>query len=472
MKRILIPFVVLIMGMMAVTSCLNSDDDYVYYDDTAITSFTLGTLNIVVDTTTAAGEDSTYTTTRDCSSYKFNIDQQRCEIYNTDSLPRGIVASKVVCTMYSKNSGYIGIKSLTSDSIVYYSSSDSIDFTKPREVYVYSNSGKTNRKYTITVNVHNEDADSLYWKQMGANTEFTKLTKMRTVALNEKLFVFGTDGSQTYAYGSNDGSTWTSLTQKFNHTLSADAYKSVVTKDNYLYIYDNGQVMRSTDGTSWSVVSNVALRQLVAASTTRLYAYDNNGQLMKSSDDGQTWSTATIDDSSSLLPTEDITYTCIPSKTNEDTYQLLLVGNRDYNTYASDTTASVWGKIEETLSDSQDQPWSYYNMSAENMFKAPRLRDIQSFVYDGVVVAIGEESLGGETRTPFDRIYSSADGGITWKKSTTLSLPAAFDTSTTTFAVTSDSNNFIWLICGKNGQVWRGRINRLGWTTPSTSFLE
>lgn len=472
MKRIHTPFVALVLGVLSFASCLGSADEYVYYDDTAITSFTLGTLNIVVDTTSSTGEDSTYTTTRDCSSYKFYIDQQTREIYNVDSLPRGIDASKVVCTVYSKNSGAIGIKSITSDSLLTYSSSDSINFTSPRDFYVYSNSGKASRKYTISVNVHKEDPDTFRWASLGTSAELAKLTRMRAVALDDKVFVFGTDGSCTYIYTSADGSSWNLLSTNFNHALAANTYKSVVTKGGYMYIYDNNAIMRSSDGKAWETTGTANLRQLAAASDMRLYAYDSNGLLAMSSDDGETWQLATTDESSDLLPTEDITYTCAPAITNEDTYHLLIVGNRDCSTYASDTTAYVWGKVEEALSGSQDQAWSYYNISSDNLYKAPRLRDIQTATYDGGIIAVGGESLGGAERSAFDRVYSSGDGGITWRTSETITIPAGFDTSTTSYAFTSDSNNYIWLICGKDGQIWRGRLNRLGWAEQQISFFE
>ena len=36
----------------------------------------------------------------------------------------------------------------------------------------------------------------------------------------------------------------------------------------------------------------------------------------------------------------------------------------------------------------------------------------------------------------------------------------------------TDDDNFIWVVCGGTGQVWRGRLNRMGWTDGQTSFTE
>ena len=60
-------------------SCLGKDDDEVtYYDDTAITAFSLGTLKY----NKRVNADSVANTTLDCSGYKFYIDQQKRIIYN------------------------------------------------------------------------------------------------------------------------------------------------------------------------------------------------------------------------------------------------------------------------------------------------------------------------------------------------------------------------------------------------------
>ncbi len=169
MKRIFTPLAMLLATAVLCASCLSSEEEeYTYYDDTAITAFTLGTLNKYTHTTTSAGNDSLITTTVTGSNYEFYIDQLQRLIYNPDSLPVGTDASKVVCTISTKNAGTVLIKHENSDSVMYYTSTDSIDFSIPRQLIVYSQSGKTFREYEVRVNVHQQEADDMHWDLFSA----------------------------------------------------------------------------------------------------------------------------------------------------------------------------------------------------------------------------------------------------------------------------------------------------------------
>lgn len=472
MKRKLIPLMMLACGILSLASCLGDDSDYVFADDTAITSFTLGTLNQYFHTKSSHGLDSTYKKTVDCSGYEFYIDQIKCEIYNPDSLPVGIDAKKVLCNINTKNAGYVGIKSMTSDSLKYFSSTDSIDFSVPRDFYIYSNSGAGHRKYTIRVNVHKEQADSFVWKRMGVDANLAKLKGMKSAATEGHLFVFGSNGSNTLVYSSENGMAWTDITANLGVALSADAYKSIVTTNGYVYLYDNGQIMKTADGESWVVAGRAQLRQLVAASRFKLYAYDADGRLVESKDDGNTWSLSVIDDAQDLLPDQDITFVSAPISTNDDTDRVVMVGNRSAEDYPSDITPLIWGKIDEGAEFSENQPWTYYNVSSDNKYKAPRLRNIQTVGYDNCILAVGGESIGGTHHGAFDNFYRSADGGITWQKDSVVTIPSGITVNQNSFAITVDKDNFIWFVCGGSGQVWRGRTNRLGWIKEDNVFIE
>lgn len=163
--------VVLLMTLAGLSSCLKDDDtEAVYYDDTAVTAFTLGTVKRTLHTTSSTGEDSTYTASVTGSRYAFSIDQQQGLIYNVDSLPAGCDLSSVLATISTKNSGTVVLNLKTSDgqkdSLVLYSSTDSLDLSKPLELWAFNHSGTAYRRYTVDARVHQQEGDAFVWTAM------------------------------------------------------------------------------------------------------------------------------------------------------------------------------------------------------------------------------------------------------------------------------------------------------------------
>ncbi len=475
MKRKLLPFIVLFSAIFLFDSCLNDNDNgVVYYNDTAITAFTPGTLNQYLHTKTASGKDSVYKKTLTGSKFPFYIDQMKNEIYNPDSLPYGTDAKHVICTITSKNSGVIALKSMTSDSMKYYSNADSIDFTQPRKVYVYNLSNTASRIYTVRVNVHQQEPDVFNWvKGLPANTQLAALSAMHAVANNGNIYVYGigASGSEAYSTADTDGTQWTKMA--LNVTLSADACRNIVVKESKFYALNNGTVLVSTNGATWQQVSTVAsLKRMVGASSTKLYAITTDNKIAMSADNGKTWNNESMDADAKMLPTESISFISMPLATNDSTYKLTIVGNRDATEFAQDSHAMVWGKVEENAQNSENQSWSYYEVSSDNRFVAPHLRGIQVIGYGNVLLAFGGTGIGSYVATPFSQFYESLDGGITWKKNENITVPSDFSSSEESFTMVKDSKNFVWIICGLSGQVWKGRTNKLGWATTQTSFYK
>ena len=158
---------VMLAATLLTTSCLGSDDDDVTtYDDVAIMSFTLGTLNRYLTTTSSTGADSTYKTTYAGSSYKMNIDHLGGRIFNSDSLLNGTDNRHVLCTITTSNSALVTVKSMTSDSLRVFSSSDSIDFSQARVFRVHSTDGAYTRDYIVSLAVRQMEQGTLLWKPM------------------------------------------------------------------------------------------------------------------------------------------------------------------------------------------------------------------------------------------------------------------------------------------------------------------
>ena len=201
-------------------SCLNDNDrDITYYDDTAITAFTLGKLSLRVDSTTKDGKkDSVYYRKLDAKNYVFYIDQINKRVYNLDSLPYGVNQKKIVGTFSTRNAGVVTLKSLTSDSTAYYKNGqDSVDFTSERTFVVYSNSQKYSQKYTVDVRVHKQKPNDFKWNQLATVPAFASLQGLRVANAGSMVLVFGSTGSGTVVYASRiaDGKSWAKLSPSF-----------------------------------------------------------------------------------------------------------------------------------------------------------------------------------------------------------------------------------------------------------------
>lgn len=208
MKRYKHAFWFLIATALLCMSCLGSDteDTSNYYDDTAITAFRITSLNQYVNSTTTAGKDTVIKNTL-TNPVVFTIDQYADKIYNTDSLPAGCDLQHVLATISCKNNGKIFIRSYVSDTLWVYNSTDSIDFTKAREVAVYSQSGKDYRTYQVTVNMHQSKSGVMLWEKMQSESlpadDSNATWQSRVSAAGLSSFI-GAGTTEAYAY-SNEG---------------------------------------------------------------------------------------------------------------------------------------------------------------------------------------------------------------------------------------------------------------------------
>lgn len=450
MKRKFFALVAMLMTAFSLSSCLSSDDDtnVEYSHDTAITAFSLGTLDRYVKT--AAGKDTLLKDNVTGSSYKFYIDQTTRQIYNPDSLPCGVRDTAVLATISSKNSSPIILMDIDkTDSIVgYYSSSDSINFSKPRYIRVYNNDLSAYVTYTVTVNVHKEQPNVFAWKPLAQNNaQLAALNDLKVTALGDYIYVFGksAEGMEVYRTSNTDGVNWENVVPD-QVTFSADDYKNVVAMGDSLYILSNGTVYTSTDARVWVPNgSDASLLQLIGASSQYLYAYTASG-ISVSMDKGTTWTPQTLDKDKAYLPTQNISMAVSAIRSTKNVEHLMLLGTRDEAT--GDTIATIWDHTVDY--DAANSDWNYHELDRNQAYKMPYLSEIQVCAADTGYVALGSNG----------KWYKSLDAGLKWKVDTLVTLPANFSTSAR-FGFCRDKNKYYWII--SHGYVWKGRFNRDGW---------
>ena len=242
MKRYIFVICITLSSVLLYTSCLGSDNNYevTTYDDMAITGFSLSAVNRYVHTTSKSGNDSVYKATLKTMP-TFTIDQNQYKIYNTDSLPKDCDLKHVLANISSSTySGNIYIKSVASDTLYLYSSSDSIDFSQTRELRVYNNTLEKFRTYEVTINQHQVETGTILWEKMPAesypiDTEKEKWEKIVAANADLKSFI-GAGTKEAYAFSqdgrimvtTDEGATWT--------TDNIDDDLSLLPKENIAFV--------------------------------------------------------------------------------------------------------------------------------------------------------------------------------------------------------------------------------------------
>lgn len=465
MRRYICPLTLTLSVVMLLASCLDSDDDYTLYDDAALTEFGLSTAVIFVLTTDSLGEDSVYTsTTTDVADYAFTIDQYAGEVYNVDSLPKTVDATQMLCTFATKNSGIAIIQSIErSDSAAYLTTSDTTDFSEPRIVKVYATSGNYTRTYTITVNVHKEIADSFQWDRMANNNLIASFRGMKAVFFDDEILLFGSNGTSTglYSTPTSDGNTWTT----HGVVMGSDAYSNVIIHNDTLLVLDDNALLASTDGYVFDTLTvDLPVTTLLGGCSTEIYGMSEDTVLMSSPDGGLSWVEEELGDDADLFPTIDFSGCSLDITSLSNTEDAFIFGNRSTTTHYEDTIAHGWRKILEYNDGSKTYSWEHIYTDISTVNQLPRLNGLTVMATKGELVAVGGAGRGACEEQAFTQVYVSSNHGASWETGDYYAFPDDFITSIAHFTATADDDGHIWVICGTSGQVWKGRLNRMGWT--------
>lgn len=446
MKRILFP-VILVAVLVSGVSCMDEVKKELT-PHAAITSFVVGYYNVEFHDLNDQGQDTVVYYREGGSKYPMTIDQANNLIYNVDSLPHGANVRKVLTLVYSEGTVYYRYGD-NPDSVVAWSTYDSIDFTRPLIYTAVSSDGTYKRDYTVKLNVRSVFPDSLLWSQSDS-TGFTALKDPCAVVLNDTLYNFGKDttGVLMMTSKSINGGVWSfpaALTG-----LGSDGWsRNVIAFKDTMYLQSGTKVYGSSDGISWTEVKS-DIKSLVRtdAGSNAVWAITTDSCIIRSTDMNEWTSYGKMP---SGFPDSTAVSLDYALATNSSISKTILVGMADDSLYASGwtilSTDSVWSRIDAP----QDVNW-----------RLPLMKETSVLKYDGKLYAFG---------TGFDCFRQSNDNGITWyicdrfadENSTYnryMQLPKPLNGFDGSFSFAVDGFGTIWILTD-DGQVWRGAITRL-----------
>ena len=302
--------------VLSLTSCLKGNDEEIdisQYDDMAITSFTIATVNKITTTTSSDGKETVSKTTLNSGLPVFSIDQYNHQIFNNVPLAAGCDLKHVLVTITTKRNGQVGIKSLVSDSVFTYLYTDSIDFSQPREFRVYALNGSGYRAYQVTVNKEGSNVSEKQWVRVANKEDIPN-------ALFQD-FVLKNNEDNTFQLSKDNGNTWTnevlmdgedaSLLPESSIAWLSFPYTASPNTDYELMI---GSCDKQTDAcTVWRKIVEKDASQATAQwvnipledseeyylpimeiislvwYNSQVYAFGTNGDIYKTRDGGITW---------------------------------------------------------------------------------------------------------------------------------------------------------------------------------------
>ena len=435
----------LFLAVCTITSCMDlSGEEYEYSSNASITGFAITDSIVTVigtDTTTVLGV-----------YYPFIINQNEGRIYNADSLPVNTDISKVVVNI-TADTYYIYVVA-AQDSL--WESTDTLDFRRPIEFKVLAETGVFGRTYKAQINVHQQDPDSLVWRKM--TSEFaSNIQAQKAVCTNSHIYIFAEQESQIAMTSSktSDGKNWTQLAT-INIPVKAD-YTSVMTWNNTLYILADNQLYTSVNGLDWTKVdTEQTFSKLLANSenNNKLIGIDTENHYI-SSKDGIVW------EQYDLLPVEfpigNYTFANYPLGTNPNIDRIVLLGKNEAST---DTTTIVWSQLG---SENEWTPLTYDN----NNHGCPKLENATIIRYNNKLYTFGGSGEYNGNVSPFNNFFESRDNRISWRTVTKkVMFPKEFthlyNEANGNYSCVIDNKQYIWIIWSQTGEVWRGRINKMG----------
>ena len=412
MSRKLPIYTVLALMGVAAASC-NSDPEQATvstYESTAVDAFSLKANDKVL-----AHLDSVY----------FSIDLNNGRIFNADSLPKGTDVSRLAVNVSTTAVGRVELivnRGALGDTIYNYTASqnDSIDFSHgPVTLRITAQNGDI-RNYSVNVNVHKMEPDSLYWNRSAVTALPTSLDAVvqKSVKFRDQAVTLtaDADGNACIALSDDPADGW----QTFAAQLPADAdVRSLTATTDALYILDAAGALytASSPEASWTATGE--------RMSTLLGGYGSTLLAVKSDTSGKPAIAGYPAGRIASMPVPDgfpvkgsselITF---QSKWSENPTAVLVGGETSDGKFTGSAWAfdgDSWACINSTSPLPQMSGYSlvsYYGFITNADWSVDE--------YD-VLLAMGGR---GELGVPSHAVYISWDRGITWRlAATTMHLP-------------------------------------------------
>lgn len=474
----------LLLGIFVIcfSSCLGNDDEstYIPSGDAQVYYFHLQNDSIPA-----------------LDSVKFTIDQLNGTIYNPDSMAYGtVIDEKAVCTFTTRGVAGIQVKQTAlADTLSWWNTTDSLDFTKPVEFIVTPMDGIHKKPYTAWINIHTVNPDSMTWDLLTSDFfGVTDVTGENTSSLG------------VVADRSDNGTVVYRMFMRAENNSKNTLLQFVPEGNEYTVSTENVQMSGFVGGgpvtVDWEQLTAFNGKYLACMDTSTTYS-DSRGKLLYADSPYTTWRKFANGSATGALHVHRILGVLDATDKKPARLAVVIKGADKKYYFACTQNLEDWETGEE-VPDNFPRDGGAARLSYENMYHPYLLlaggREDSNYLntvwntsdglnwveykssqppfpegmvgaslvaYDGMFYLIGGINRAGQ---PVKSIVCSLDRGLSWQPASDLVvLPQEFKARAySSVFVTPD--NYLLIFSGRETMststrlfdVWKGRINRLG----------
>ena len=401
------------------------------------------------------------------SNVLFTIDQLNSKIYNKDSMPYGtVIDEKVLCAVGFDNTYNVAnilfVNELTNDSV--WGTTDSVDFSSPVKITVYPHDGVSTKTYEAKLNIHQENPDTMIWHKFSGLISGKTFKDMQVISYRDSYFMYVLENEKPKLYITDiaDMINWKEIPLS---GFPADAILSQIVKsEDDLYIISKQGVLyhcaAENNHDEEQVWSDVEYTPVINALL---------GYLPQNSVTGRDvlLSAIVVEDDLLHFAVMVVGQGWVIGSEVPETFPLSGFGSLNYELMYHPRLIIASGR--DSKSNLSDKAWStmdglsWVSLSDEKFSFSAR-EGATLVYYDNNIFLFGGIGASGKA---LNDIYYSKDYGVKWFDALYV-MPEEY-TPRGFSSIIIDKNDYILLFGGKADknsnvlkELWRGRINRLG----------
>lgn len=394
--------------ILSMSACNEKDDgssqsSYTPSESVAVNAFALHTNPKVM-----ANLDSVY----------FSIDLTNGVIFNADSLPMGTDVSHLIADISFPSTVTSAVIEMTdgthrTGTFDYKANSlDSIDFTG-NVTMTLSASDAITKKYTIKVNVHKSQPDSIVWDKVAyADLPVENAIAQKTISADNKVISIIKDASGAVILASTtDVASLQWSKTNLSPGFTPDVKSLSFCNGAYYMLSDSGELYSSTNAISWISTGKIWKSIIGAYGEDILGIALNNGVYVHTSYPGNMTPEAVDED----FPIEGFSNLATFSSKWSDNATCFITGGR---TVSGEYSSKTWAYDGNLWTDISSVPLpAMQNMTLVPYYIYHQTSTIYEQTEYTIWMTIGGQNPDG---TPNRNVYMTIDNGVNWGKAPML----------------------------------------------------